>query len=118
MLASRGGDASKNLASVLIGLQSSYVEAADEYQQSIENSRRGEGYDPDFDPFEQYAQQWDAAEDFIYNEANMDAVHQELLQAVQGRNTELARSKAQSLATSQMAGYQESSSTELVKLLA
>jgi hypothetical protein len=98
-LRSRGGQASQNLAGVLRGLQSSYVQAAAEYEEAIQNARHGRGYDPDFDPFAEYAEQWDAAEDFIYNHANMDAVHRELLQASVARE----RSKATSLISQQTA---------------
>lgn len=102
-LRSRGGQASQNLAGVLRGLRSSYEQAAETYQQTLQSARQGEGYDEDFDPFAEFAEQWDEAENFIYNAENMDAVHRELLQNRQGQATMRARDQASALISQQTA---------------
>lgn len=74
-----GGEAAKNVASRLLSLEDSYVLGKEDYDESDEKRRSGEGYDANHDPFDDYLNDFGIVEDVIYDKETMNAVHRELL---------------------------------------
>lgn len=78
-LRANGGPQAHALATAFQSLRRSYTEAKESYNEVTNNRRNGEGYDPEFDPFEAFDNDFGIVEDLLYNQDATDAVHKELL---------------------------------------
>jgi hypothetical protein len=78
-LKANGGPNAQALAAAFIGLRRSYIEAKEAADEQVQSSREGRGYDDEFDPYAEFAEDFDEVEDLLYNKEKTDAVHAELL---------------------------------------
>lgn len=77
-LRENGGPSAQALAAAFRGLGRAYNQASESYQEHDNSMKQGEG-DSDFDPFEEFTEDFDAVEDLLYNKEATDNVHRELL---------------------------------------
>ena len=78
-LRQHGGPHAIALASAFRGVGRAYQEAEEKNRNFIEATRNGENDDPDADVFAEFAEDFDAVEELLYNQEATDGVHKELL---------------------------------------
>jgi hypothetical protein len=78
-LRQHGGPHAIALASAFRGVGRAYQEAAEKNRNFINATRNGENDDPDADVFDEFAEDFDAVEELLYNQEATDGVHKELL---------------------------------------